>query len=278
MSNIQFCVCDCIDGMNSLPAQSVDVVVTSPPYNIGTKYRVYDDTESRDQYLLFTDLWCQSARRVLKPEGSLFLNIAGKPSDPWVPFDVGNVFRQRFALQNVVHWIKSITVNDETHGHFKPINSGRFLNNCHEYIFHFTHEGTVRLNRTAIGVRYQDPSNIKRWSAAGRAQVHCRGDCWYLPYATRQTKAHHPASFPPTLVESCLLLHGLPPKEFRQDLLVLDPFMGIGTTAFVAARLGVPCIGFDIDAEYLTYAAAHLEKTLGVKCGLSVGASEICSE
>lgn len=278
MNSIRFYKCDCIEGMETMPEQSVDVVITSPPYNIGTKYRVYDDTDSREQYLLFTALWSQSVRRLLKPSGSLFLNVAGKPTDPWVPFEVASTFRQQLILQNVIHWVKSITVGEETHGHFKPINSPRFLNACHEYIFHFTHQGDVHLNRTAIGVRYKDESNIRRWTAAGRDQVHCRGDCWHIPYITRQAKTLHPATFPMLLVEKCLRLHGLPPKEFRSEFHVLDPFMGIGTTAIVAAKLGLSCVGFDVDEEYLRYAAAHVEAMYGIQCDLSIGAPEINTE
>ena len=53
----------------------------------------------------------------------------------------------------------------KTFGHFKPINSPRFLNDCHEYVFHFTKSGRVELNRLALGVPYQDKSNIARWSS-----------------------------------------------------------------------------------------------------------------
>jgi len=76
----------------------------------------------------------------------------------------------------VIHWIKSIAISqddvgdypgiegDVAVGHYKPINSKRFINDCHEYIFHFTHKGNVRLDRLAVGVPYQDKSNIDRWA------------------------------------------------------------------------------------------------------------------
>ncbi len=74
-----------------------------------------------------------------------------KASDPWVPFDVAAQVRESLVLQNVIHWIKSIYVENDSYGdsvsinvgHFKPINSRRFLNDAHEYVFSFHREGNV---------------------------------------------------------------------------------------------------------------------------------------
>ena len=73
--------------------------------------------------------------------------------------------RPHLPLQNTIHWIKSIAIekalagtqvkldDDLAVGHYKPINSGRFLHDCHEFLFHFTRDGQAPLDRTAIGVR-----------------------------------------------------------------------------------------------------------------------------
>ena len=101
---------DCVSGMTRhLEPGSVDVVVTSPPYNLGTSYSGYDDTIPRDQYLNWLEDWARSVDRVLWDEGSLFLNIGAKPSDPSVPFQVLARMQNHFRLQNVIHWIKSIS-------------------------------------------------------------------------------------------------------------------------------------------------------------------------
>ena len=69
----------CIDGMRDrLRAGSVDVVVTSPPYNLGTDYTSYDDTMARGEYLSFMEQWGAVVRQILSDRGSLFLNIGGK--------------------------------------------------------------------------------------------------------------------------------------------------------------------------------------------------------
>ena len=117
-------------------------------------------------------------------DGSLFLNVGAKPTDPWIPLEVAQVARRHFKLQNTIHWVKSIAIDREAAGagagldqdvavgHYKPINSDRFVNDCHEFIFHFSPGGRTRLDRRAVGVPYQDPSNIKRWAKAGdRAPV-----------------------------------------------------------------------------------------------------------
>src|SRR5512141_1631584 len=80
---------DCFAGMRRiLEPGSVDVIVTSPPYNIGVRYGRYNDGIPREDYLKWMREWGRLVRRVLKPDGSLFLNIGSKPSDPWIPYDV----------------------------------------------------------------------------------------------------------------------------------------------------------------------------------------------
>lgn len=251
---------DCVGGMRSRLAEgSVDVVVTSPPYNLGIAYRSHADDAPREEYLAWCDTWAAEVRRVLSPRGSFFLNVGGKPSDPWVPFDVLGVMRRHFVLQNVIHWVKSIAVmredvggypgleGDLMAGHYKPINSSRFVNDCHEYIFHLTLGGVVPLDRLAVGVPYRDKSNVGRWKSGGR-DLRCRGNTWFLPYPTilrRERDRPHPATFPPVLPERCIRLHGL--ERTRR---VLDPFMGLGSTAAACSALGVSCVGFEIDPEY----------------------------
>lgn len=260
---------DCIEGMrHRLKPGSVDVVVTSPPYNLGVRYGKYDDSISRVHYLEWIEKWAAAVKGILAEGGSLFLNIGSKPSDPLVPFQVLDTVRTYFQVQNVVHWIKSIAIekrdvgdypninSDISVGHYKPIQSPRFLNDCHEYVFHLTHRGDVKLERLAIGVPYQDKSNVTRW-ISGKDDLRCRGNTWFVPYETiqsRESERPHPATFPVKLVEMCLKLHGL-----RKTRLVLDPFMGIGQSALAAVRLGVDFVGFEIDPNYFTEACRRIQ-------------------
>ena len=273
---IRFVQRDCVAALcdpELVAPGSVDVIVTSPPYNLGIDYGRYDDRLPRDAYLDWMGEWGAACRQALSPTGSLFLNIAGKPTDPWGPFDVLQRLRPHFQLQNVIHWVKSIAIakedvgnypglaGDLAVGHYKPINSSRFLNDCQEYIFHLTVSGDVPLDRLAVGVPYRDKSNVTRWKGAAR-DVHCRGNTWFIPYPTIQRRSRdrpHPASFPPRLPEMCLRLHGL-----ERVRLAVDPFLGIGSTAVACAGLGVNFLGFEIDGEYLEHARERLGETLGL--------------
>lgn len=265
-------VMDCLEGMRSLIDDGeVDVIVTSPPYNLGVKYRKYKDNIPRQEYLDWIEEVGRECKRVLSENGSLFLNMGHKPTDLWVPWEVAFRLRKHFVLQNVIIWVKSIAIGkkdvgnypnikgDIAVGHYKPINGKRFLNDCFEYIFHFTKNGDVELDRLAIGVPYQDKSNIERWKSAKQG-LRCRGNTWFIPYETIWSKEKdrpHPSTFPPKLPEMCIKLHGV-----KNTKLVLDPFMGIGNTAIACVRLGVDWVGFEIDEFYASIAERRVKETL----------------
>ena len=269
--------------LNRFEPRSVDVIVTSPPYNLGIAYNRYQDTLSGADYLEWTNTWIAAAARVLRPDGSLFLNVGAKPTDPWTALDVVQVARSHLRLQNIIHWIKSIAIDRESAGtaagltrdlavgHYKPINSDRFLNDCHEFVFHLTPGGDTALDRLALGVPYQDQSNIARWTKAVDG-VRCRGNTWFIPYETIQRRDRdrpHPATFPSKLPEQCLKLHGL--SRIQR---AMDPFNGLGSTAVACARLGVAeFVGCDIDETYLEEAVVRVEtlqKPKMAKAGLRV--------
>jgi site-specific DNA-methyltransferase (adenine-specific) len=252
---------DCLRVLAGLQDRPVDAIVTSPPYNLGVRYGTYQDQLPREEYLQWIGRWAAAAAGVLQPRGSLFLNVGHKPKDPWVAMDVAQRIRGHLQLQNLIHWVKSIAIDEQgiAAGHYKPINSDRFVNDCHEFIFHFTPEARTPLDRTAIGVPYQDKSNVTRWAAA-RHDVRCRGNTWFIPYETIQSRDRdrpHPATFPPRVPEMCLRLHGL-----SRVKLALDPFLGLGSSAVACARLGVNFIGIDLDPEYLREAVDRTAATL----------------
>jgi len=262
---------NCMRGIKEkVKESSIDVVVTSPPYNIGINYNLYKDTLPKERYLSWIKEIGFLIKTVLKEEGSFFLNIGNKPKDQWIAWDVANVLRKDFVLQNVIHWIKSITiskqdvgkysniVDDITVGHFKPLTSSRFLNDCHEYIFHFSKGGNSVLDKLSIGVPYKDKSNIKRWRRT-KQDRRDRGNIWFIPYDTIHTKKErpHPSTFPIKLPEMCIKLHGL-----KDKMLIMDPFLGIGSTAIASAKLGVSFIGFEIDKKYLNESLSRLHSYL----------------
>ena len=270
---LRFFLADSIDILDALAPGSISAIVTSPPYNLGIRYRTYDDSLPKSRYLSWTSRWVAAARSALAPDGSLFLNVGGKPTDPWNALDIAQAAREHLSLQNTIHWIKSIAIDREAAGaaaglprdlalgHYKPINSDRFVNDCHEFIFHFTPGGRTPLDRRAVGVPYQDASNIGRWRTGG-SNKRCRGNTWFVPYETIQSRDRerpHPATFPPRVPEYCLRLHGL-----SRVGTAMDPFLGLGSSAVAAAQLGLDFIGVEIDEHYLQEA---IERTRAALAG-----------
>jgi site-specific DNA-methyltransferase (adenine-specific) len=261
---------DCLEVLPTLHEQSVDVVVTSPPYNIGVVYNSYADNQPRDSYLVWLTKVGAEINRILRNDGSFFLNVGSTNSDPWLLYDVAACFRDYFHLQNHITWVKSISIGDDTVGHFKPITSNRYLNHNHEAIFHFTKTGSTRIDRVAIGVPFKDKSNIERWGH--KADRRCAGNVWFLPYRTVRSKMQkfgHPAGFPVGLPERCIRLHG------KKHAMILDPFLGAGTTLVAAEALGCRGVGIESDYEYARIAVERLQET--VKTALEVKGEALSS-
>ena len=122
---------------------SVDVIVTSPPYNINKEYGEYSDNKKDEEYLNWLQNVAESSRSILKENGSFFLNIGGRTDKSLLPFLVAQRFQKAgYILQNTIHWIKSISIDPEdigrsngyrirdnlSVGHFSPIVSERYLN------------------------------------------------------------------------------------------------------------------------------------------------------
>jgi site-specific DNA-methyltransferase (adenine-specific) len=282
---------DCISGMKSLPENSIDICVTSPPYNLTINYGVYEDNKPREEYLNWLDEVFSCIKRCLKDDGHFWLNVGYSNIDPWVGMDVAQVARKHFVLQNNFVWIKSIAIDDITRGHFKPINSDRFSNPTWEHLFHFTKTGSVKCDKLSVGVPYMHDSNLDNGSRMkgrmvkklgfqdqrdfyknatqeqiemvessvsskleGKTKVdkRCKGNSWFVPYDTIQNRdkhrGSHPATYPVKLVEDCIKFSNL------ESGILLDPFMGSGTSAISSLNQGLDYIGYDIDGDYITFA------------------------
>jgi site-specific DNA-methyltransferase (adenine-specific) len=243
---------DCIDGLNSLPEKSVACVVTSPPYNIGVKYGTHDD--NRADYPEWMKSVFVGIKRVLTDNGHFFLQVGGIAKNPTIPLLVLSMaLAAGFVLQNQIVWIKSVTVGDESHGPFKPVNSNRFLNQTNEFIFHLTKSGNVPVDRLAVGVPFADKTNIARFEH--EKDLRCRGNSWFIPYEPIHKPNDHPAIFPVALPEMCIKFSGVP-----KGSQVVDPFVGSGTTLIACEKLGMTGLGFDIDESYVEYANRRLER------------------
>lgn len=262
-----FILGDCIDELKKMEDNSVNIVMTSPPYNIGIKYHKYDDKQPREQYLEWIfDIFIE-LKRILKDNGHIFLNMGYTNKDPWISMEVALKLKDLLVLQNNITWVKSISISDkseDTFGHFKPINSDRYMNVTNENIYHFTKDDKVKIDKKAIGVPYKWKCNLKnRKTGEIKEDKRCKGNTWFIPYDTinnKKEKGYHPATFPEGLVEHCIKLTGI------KNGIVLDPFVGSGTTIRVSKKLSDSIddyellgIGIDIDKKYIDYCKECIE-------------------
>lgn len=250
---------DCLQGMKQLPFSSVDVVVTSPPYNLNINYGQYEDNKPRQEYLDWLESVFVECKRILKDDGHLFINMGYSNVDPWVGMDVAYRVKNHFVLQNNISWVKSVYVGNKTSGHFKPINSSRFITPTWENIFHFTKTGSVPVDRLSVGVPYEYyKENLRNESTAStKPNLRCKGNTWFIPYETinsKELKGKHPAVFPVQLASDCIKLSA------KKTGVVLDPFMGTGTTAVAAVKNGMRYIGYEIDPDYHKFSIDRLQK------------------
>ena len=239
---------DCVEVMNRLPENSVDLIFADPPYNLqlgGDLTRPdnsevdavkddWDQFESFDAYDLFTHEWLTACRRVLKDSGAI-----------WVIGSYHNIFRVGTALQDSGFWIMNDVIWRKTNP--MPNFKGTRFQNAHETLIWATkhpNQKPYTFNYDALKAFNDD--------------LQMRSD-WTIPICTgaerlkkEDGKKVHPTQKPEALLHRLLL------ATSKQGDLVLDPFSGTGTTAAVAKALGRRYIGIEQEKSYLRYSRDRL--------------------
>lgn len=247
---------DCLSWMQGQPDHSIDIIVSSPPYNIGMAYNTYQDRMTDQGYLDWQARVWREACRVLRPQGHLFINIAPTRRDPLLPYRLAD--RVPWVIQNSIVWSKCIEIDGHVRGHGVVTASQRYLPNGHEMVWHFTQRGDTVIDVESSGVPYQPAwaaDNARRTGRRWRPTV----NNWHIPYETcgsfggnrsaeLKGDKKHPAIFPRELVRHCLRMAGAGATHT-----VYDPFGGTGTTAAVAKEMGVQWITTEIDADYCDF-------------------------
>jgi modification methylase len=241
---------DCIAAMRALPAGSIDMIFADPPYNLqlgGNLFRPegglvdavdddWDKFETFATYDAFTKAWLHEARRILKPNGTL-----------WVIGSYHNIFRVGAALQDEGFWILNDIVWRKTNP--MPNFRGTRFTNAHETLIWASHSEDSRYT-----------FNYRAMKALND-ELQMRSD-WLLPICSGGERVKdggikaHPTQKPEALLYRVLLACTNPGD------VVLDPFFGTGTTGAVARRLGREWIGIEREKRYVRVARERIDSTL----------------
>lgn len=242
---------DNIEFMRELPKESMKLIVTSPPYNIGKEY---EKRTSREDYVKEQAATIAEAVRLLHPNGSICWQVGNHIDDGEVfPLDIllYDLFKNhRLKLRNRIIWSFG-------HGlHCQKRFSGR-----HEAILWFTKgdEYTFNLDPVRVPAKYPDKKHFKgpnRGQLSGNPLGKNPTDIWEIPNvkANHVEKTIHPCQFPVALVERLVL--ALTDKTDN----VLDPYLGVGSSAIAALKNDRNAFGCDILPDYVNVARERIEQ------------------
>ncbi len=239
---------DCVDVMNSLPADSVDLIFADPPYNLQLKGELHrpdnskvdavddhwDQFDSFAVYDKFTREWMQAAKRLLKPNGAI-----------WVIGSYHNIFRVGAAMQNAGLWI----LNDVVWRKSNPMPNfrGMRLTNAHETMI-----WASKSEKSKYTFNYEALKALNEG-------IQMRSD-WVLPICNggERLKDENGVKAHPTQKPESLLHRVLVGSTNPGDV-VLDPFFGTGTTGAVAKKLGRDFIGIEREEAYRRVAQRRID-------------------
>ena len=238
--NIRIEFGDCRELLKTIPDNSVTLVVTSPPYNIGKKYGKYSDKISLEEWKELINDVTKEIYRILKPNGSFFLNLSPIPLGndkeilplPYIGYDI--MKENNFKIRNIITWTFNNMQNctNRLSGRYENIVWGvKDLNN---YIF----------NLDEIRIPYITKNDKRLVGGIGRNPT----DVWYFDRVNNMTKKKlnltHPTIYPLSMIVRILKMSS------NVGDTILDPFAGSGTSLVAAKILNRKAIGFELDTKY----------------------------
>jgi DNA modification methylase len=248
---------DCIAELNKLPEEIARLIVADPPYyNVLVKEEWDTAWKSEQEYLDWTLEWMQAAMRVLMPGGLLYcFGQLGKREH--VMLHLMSQAAHKYSFHDLIIWDRAVGYNDRRDS-FTP---------AYEMALVLRKEGEVYFNKDAVREPY-DQSTIaqyakdKRYKDAEARREHLQKgkyatNLWRIPSlkGSSKEKVGHPSQKPEALIERVIL------SSSKADDLVIDPFLGSGTTAVVAQRLQRRWLGIEALPEYVELASKRLIKT-----------------
>jgi len=232
--------CKSSEQMEELPDNSVHLMVTSPPYNVSKQY---DKDLNLDEYrLLLNDVW-EETYRVLVPGGRACINIANLGRKPYIPlhaYIVEDMHKIGFLMRGEIIWNKAASASPSTAWGSWLSASNPVLRDIHEYILIFSKD------------TYSRSSKNKKNSIEKEDFLEWTKSIWTFP-AISAKKIGHPAPFPEELPYRLIQLY-----TFENDI-ILDPFVGSGSTCLSALKSNRSFIGYDIEPKYLKLAKSRIK-------------------
>ncbi|HAV10872.1 MAG TPA: SAM-dependent methyltransferase [Dehalococcoidia bacterium] len=230
------------ENMDELPSNSVHLMITSPPYNVGKEY---DNDLSLMDYRNFLKIVWKEVFRVLVPGGRACINIANLGRKPYIPlnsFINQDMLDIGFLPRGEIIWNKASSASSSTAwGTFASARNPT-LRDIHEYILIYSKDKFRREN-----------PGFKKASITDSQFLELTKSVWTFP-AESARKIGHPAPFPIELPYRLIQLY-----TFEDDI-ILDPFMGSGQTAIAAIKSQRHYIGYEIDANYSTLAQLRIKQ------------------
>jgi len=249
---------DCIERLKEIPDDSVDLIITSPPYNCGIKYDSYDDNKDWDQYVKWCTEWLHELRRVMKPDGRICLNVL---IDMGIEDNKNRVspFAEFYRMFDTVK-IKSAGTAFWTDNHrIKYTAWGSWKSASAPYVY-------LPYEVIMLGYKEQWNKQEKGLSTISKKDfiMGCSG-VWKLKTQTQElTKANFNTDLP----ELCIKLF-----SYKDDI-ILDPFMGSWTTAVAAKKLHRHFVGFEISEQYCKVGQHRVDGTTPIFEQLLIEESE----
>lgn len=236
--------CHSSESMYELPDNSVHLMITSPPYNVG---KTYDRDLTLDEYRDFLKKVFTEVHRVLVPGGRMCINIANLGRKPYIPlhsFIIEDALDIGFLMRGEIIWNKASSSSPSTAWGSWLSAANPTLRDIHEYILIFSKD------------------TFSRKYIAGRKNTITKNE--FLEYtksiwtfaAEPARKVGHPAPFPEELPYRLIQLY-----TYSHEV-VLDPFVGSGTTCLAAIKTGRKYVGYEIDEEYVRLAEKRIKKVL----------------
>lgn len=234
--------CKSSEKMSELPDNSIHLMVTSPPYNVG---KLYDKELTLDEYRNFLfNIW-KETYRVLVAGGKVCINLANLGRKPYIPlhaFIIQDMLKLGFLMRGEVIWNKGATASSSIAWGSYLSAKNPVLRDGHEYILIFSKETFTR------GIKENMKSTITKDEF-----IEYTKSIWSFN-AESATRVGHPAPFPIELPLRCIKLYTFEGEN------VLDPFIGSGTTALAAMLLKRKFIGYEIDQNYVKLAERRISE------------------